>query len=349
MSGTQDKDDDNGIAELIAKRNGQPPPGMRGTSGQEVDQEVEDREPAKPDAQSEAEATAARYKRQVADLQNRANTAEQRANAEAQRARQATEEVQRTRREGDEMGYATVVSQIEAFQAQQAELKASFRDAFEKGDADRMSDISARQGAIAARLQTLEDGKVSYEAQRNAKLREPAPQAQAQPQQGDRLPNRDAWRWGMASDQFLQLSTAPTREWLEDHPEFFTDRKFFQAAGDADREAVENGYARDTRRYFTFVEQQLKDAGVMDKPSERGERGERRAHGGESGSRAPASLAPSRDVPGRRVREGDIVITPEDRYGAELTSMGSWKQDPQEFAKEKARLIASGEWPIRRR
>lgn len=344
MSGSRD-DDDGGIAELLARRNGLPPPSMSDDKDATDDKRDDDPKPSeKSDSEDVAQATAARYRREMDALRQQTSAETQRANAEAQRARSASEELARSRRESDEMGYASVVSQIAALEAQREQLEASYGKSFETGDAAGMARISVNLGAIGARLQALEDGKTSYEAQRNAKLREPAPKADDKPQvdQAQGAPQKP-WQFGDPSENFLRQRTKPARDWLEDHNEFFTNQRFFRVAVSADAMAEAMGIERDTRKYFDYVEKQLMDAGLMDtQDNGKGkDRDDRRADGG---SRAPPSIAPGRNGEGRRARDEDIVVTPEDRYGAELCRM-----DPKEYVLSKRALQKSGEWPLKSR
>lgn len=95
-------------------------------------------------------------------------------------------------------------------------------------------------------------GQKDYFASERARVAEVAKQPpRPQPQIADRL----------LADGRTRLSTfnnSPrTRQWIEDHPECFTKKSFWQKALAAHEEAVEQNIAPESKEYFSYIEQSV--------------------------------------------------------------------------------------------
>lgn len=327
MSDTQSEPaparDSFGISDILAEREGQQPPDMLPNNERVVEEET------KPSPQSDAESVADQLRRDAAEQRARAIAAEQRAAEGERREQQATAEVHRTRQQSIETEYNSVSAALTDREAEADRLKSEMRSAAEAGDVGRQAEISLRLGEVGAELVTLRQGKQAFESDRAQRLRQPEPAPQQQQRPADWSPTLNA-----SKEQFLGTRTPPTAEWLRKNDKFFTDRSFFNIITGADAIAQGKGIAPDSPEYFRFIEEQ---AGMTQAPTRQQQRG----------STAPPSAPPSRDAPGptgRDNRQGDIHISAEDRR------IAGWMKIPAEdYAREKAKLYASGELPHRRR
>ncbi|HEX3587784.1 MAG TPA: hypothetical protein VH024_17425 [Candidatus Angelobacter sp.] len=324
-----------GIADIMARREGDLPPDMLRPEPDELQPERQ-----KPEAspQDDAEAVVEQLKRDAEQLRSRTVQAEAHAAAEARRAREVHAELQRTRAGADDANYNTIANALEARSSEAERLKAQMKSAGEAGDFAQVADISQRLGEIGAELSNLRAGKEQYEAERNARLREP-------PQPQREAPAHTEWTTvGVPRDQFLAGRTPKTQEWLRTNDKFFTDQSFFNMVTGADALARGRGMQVDTPEYFRFIEEQT---GMSTPPRNTQSRG----------SAAPPATPPSRDAPtptGRpSPRAGDVYVSPEQRRIAEwmFSKMpGGYKpEDAEQYAREERELTARGETPHRRR
>jgi len=58
--------------------------------------------------------------------------------------------------------------------------------------------------------------------------------------------------------------TVKERAWIKQHPEFNTNKKFARIAKVAAQEARDEGLAQDSSAYFSYIEDALKDAGLLE-------------------------------------------------------------------------------------
>jgi hypothetical protein len=68
-----------------------------------------------------------------------------------------------------------------------------------------------------------------------------------------------------AAEQNTSPYTPAEQEWIDDHPEFYTDKKFARLTKVLAAEALEEGHKQDSRAFFTYVEQGLRDEGFLTK------------------------------------------------------------------------------------
>lgn len=315
-----------GIADILARREGQLPPSMLPA---DTATEAEPPRTETTPAQDDAAAAAAELRRQNEQLQQRSAQSESARLAAEATARRATEELHRTRQNADDANYSTVTNALEARTAEQGRLKIELKSAGEAGDFDRIADINVRLGELGAELVQLRQGKEAYEAERGNRLREPPPPAPA--------PTGEWTTVGQPREQFLAGRTPKTQEWLRKNDRFFTDKPFFDMVTGADAIARGRGIAADTPEYFRFIEEQ---AGMTqpthNTPPPRS-----------NGSSAPPAAPPSRDATGptgHTTRPGDIYVTPEQKRVAEWMGV-----DAVEYAMQEAELKRNGELPHRRR
>lgn len=57
--------------------------------------------------------------------------------------------------------------------------------------------------------------------------------------------------------------TAKEQAWIDDHPEFYTDKKFARLTKVLAAEALEEGHRQDSRAFFAYVEQGLRENGFL--------------------------------------------------------------------------------------
>ena len=332
-----------GIADILAKIEGDLPPQMipdEGTSPRYAHETASPAEappestpepaaPAAPDPELEA---AQQLRRDAEQWRNRAQVAEQRATEAARRERDAQAEIARSRATAEDSGYVAVQNAIEARTAERDRLKAELRTAADAGNYDRFADITSRIGEIGAEMAQLQRGKEEYEAVRNQQLREPARTQAPVPSAG-----QNEWTTvGVSREDFLRGKTAPTQEWLRKNDQYFTDPTFHNKTTGAHHFALAQGLRPDTPEYFRFVEEQLGMSQQNPNPPTPNPPARRNG--------APPATPPSRSPNAGRANGGDLTITPEERRTAEWMGV-----DPALYARENRDLRSRGDIPSRRR
>lgn len=286
---------------------------------------------SRPDDDAEAAAKeVASLKRQSAEDRARADEADRRA-ARAEHARIAA--VQAT----EDTGFTTIQVALAAATREKEGLVAEMKAAGEAGDFGKMADISTRLGELGAEIRDLSQGKTQFEQDRQARLNapprptEPTVTAASATERGIlsglRAPSREA---------FLASRTPETRDFLQQHNEFFTDPAAHQRMVGAESLARGRGLAVDSQAYFDTIREaalgQTTQLPARREPAERS---------------TPPAAAPSREAPsptGRRGGTGDVYVSADDHTTA--TWMGV---DPVEYVKERERLKNVGAWPHARR
>jgi hypothetical protein len=323
-----------GIREILERRS----EGVPDTPPPVADPTDRPAKPAPPaDAAEQAAAELARWK-------NRASEADRRAEEEA-RARQAAEQhAARVAQGAEDTGFTAIVTALGAAQGEVQSLKSEMKTAGEAGDFGRIAEITERLGRLGFEVGELERGKLQYEQQRGTRLQPPPQQRPSQPQAGTaterailgelRAPSRDA---------FLASRTDATAAFLRENPQFFTDEAAFRRMTGAEALARGRGLAVDTQEYFNLIKQ---EAGVAQPEASPTYRPPETPATPSPRNAPPTAAAPSREAPqpGGKVRPGDVYVSAEDKTAAEWMGV-----DPADYAAEKQRLSARGEWPYRRR
>ena len=337
VSGTEIQTDDGpGIRDILERMDGGQPTNL-----------LQPDEPARHDPeppQEDAEAVAEQLRRSAEAATQRARQAEQREATERQQRQQAQRELAQTRQSRDETEYNSITSALSDRENEAERLKAEVRTAAEAGDHVRIAEINLRLGEIGGDLRDLRQGKSAFENQRNLALREP-PASEPPPPTGE-------WTTvGIPREAFLNgdrargiaARTEPTKAWLREHDEFFTDERVMNKVMGAHQMALGEGIKLDTPEYFRFIEEKT---GMRAPPRQAPSRG----------SSAPPAAPPSREAPGPTGRNnggGDIYVSPEQRRAAEwmLRGMpgGFTAEDAKNYAIEQAQLKQSGQYPLRRR
>lgn len=57
--------------------------------------------------------------------------------------------------------------------------------------------------------------------------------------------------------------TAKEQAWIDSHPEFATDKKFARTAKMAAQEALDEGHSQDSKAYFTYIENTMREHGFL--------------------------------------------------------------------------------------
>jgi len=292
----------------------------RGSGQQQPQPELND---DSPEAGIEA------LRRQIAEGEERVRRAEDArarerdARQEAERrARDYQQEVDTSRRGAAEAQYDSIINALHAAQGELSGAKQALKNAMSDGDFDKVADLSAEIGLLAARVRQFEDGKTALEMQRQNGG------GQSQPRQG-----------GDDRENYIQSRTPRTAAWLRKNDRFFSDRNFQQVVQGAHAIAVGRGIEPDSDEYFQFIDEQ---AGL------RASGGAAGANGGSAsaaGSTAPRqSPMPSAPAAGtalstarQQVAAGSISLTPEER---ELCRRDGISE--ANYAKHKAALINEG-------
>lgn len=294
---------------------------------------------------------AARAAREVAGLRLRASDADARAMA----AEQARQEADRRRVEAEndraaavagaaDTGLTAINTALTSATREQEALRAEIKTAGESGDFGRVGELSARIGELGSEIRDLTRGKQELEQDRQTRITNPPPRQEPTPAApmvtgdptergilaGLRAPSREA---------FLASRTPQTRDFLYQHPEFFTDPSAHARMMGAESLARGQGKVVDSPEYFDAI----REASSMTQPTrpvpQRNVPVDRPV---------PPAAAPSRTVvspTGRRESgAGEVYVSAEDAKLAE------WMQvDPVEYVRERDNLTRRGDLPYRRR
>lgn len=301
--------------------------------------------PAVTPAPTEDDAAAA--VREMAGLRMRASDADARAlaaeaaRAEAERGRLAAESARVAALQGaEDTNFTAINTALIASTRERDALVAELKTAGEAGDFSRMGEISGRLGELGAEIRDLAQGKTQLEQDRQTRVSAPpaptpevrvAPPVISDPVERGILTNLRA----PSREAFLQSRTPATRDFLYQHPEFFTDPAAHQRMVGAESMARGNGLAVDSPAYFEVI----RGAATLRQPTQTRPAATERA--------VPTATPPSRGAPsptGQRVAAGDVYVSQDDKTTAEWMNV-----DPVEYVLERQRLTDRGEYPYRRR
>lgn len=293
-------------------------------------------ETPKPDATSRPDDDAEAAAREVASLRTRAAEAENRA-AEAERARALAEQQRNAAVQGaEDTGFTAITTALNAAMRERESLQTEMKTAGEAGDFGRVGELSAQLGEIGATIRDLNQGKQQFEQDRQARVNAPT-----RPTAPTITVGSDAERTILRSlgansrESFLASRTPETRDFLYQHPEFFTDQSAFQRMSGADAIALGRGHQRDSKEYFDTIREVALGQTTQQPRNTPADR-----------SVTPGA-APSREAQGptgRRTSGGDVYVSPDDKKVAEWVGV-----DPVEYVQERDRLQQEGSWPYRRR
>jgi hypothetical protein len=320
-----------GIREILERRSAEGP--------EPPTPEQEHKEAPPPeDAAERAAAELSRWR-------NRATQAESE-RAEERQARVAAEQhAFRVAQGAEDTGFTAIVTALGAAQGEVQSLKTEMKTAGEAGDFGRIAEITERLGRLGFEVGELERGKGEYERQRESRLRAPPPQPRG-PEAATATERGILSRLGAPSrDAFIASRTDATATFLRDNPQFFTDQAAFDRITGAEGLARGRGLTIDTPEYFALIKQEAGVAEPAASPTYRPPEVPRETPPDQRGA-PPPSAPPSRDAGGQggRTRGGDVYVSPEDKQAAEWLGV-----DPADYASEKSRLAACGEYPYRRR
>jgi hypothetical protein len=342
------------------------PPGIKEILERRAAGEPPDREPPEatppptPDAAAvqrpDDDAAAARAAAEIAGLRRQTGEAERRAaeaetarhNADAARLdaeRRATAAVQGA----EDTGYTAINTALTSLAREKEALIAEAKTAGESGDYGRGAEISARLGELGAEMRDLSRGKDELERERQTRLNAPpatapAPQPPAptfsNPAEGDilrglRAPSREA---------FLASRSPATRDFLYQHPEFFTDVAAHQRMTGAESMARGRGLALDSPAYFDAI----REAASMNAPAPVTSPPTQRQTTDRPADRTvPPAAPPSRQAQGpsgRQTNNGEVYVSRDDQTTADWMGV-----DSVEMVQERERLRQIGAWPYARR
>lgn len=343
-----------GIKEILERRaaGGLPDPGPEhDAGGGEATPAPDATVVSRPDDDAAAQAA-----REVAGLRARTSDAEARATeaerlrVDAERRRVEAENQRATAVQNSEETSITALNTALASATREREsLQAEMKTAGEAGDFGRVAEISGQLGEIASEIRELSRGKTALEQDRQTRINNPPrpadpivtqPAPVGDPTErsilaGLRAPSRQA---------FLDSRTAQTRDFLYQHPEFFTDPAAHQRMVGAESLARGRGLAVDSPAYFEAI----REASSVTQPTAAPTSVQRPVDRPSVDRTAPPAAAPSRQAPsptGQRMASGgDVYVSADDRTTADWMGV-----DPVEYVQERQRLETRGEWPYRRR
>lgn len=263
---------------------------------------------------------------QAEKLQRDRAESEARARAEAERrAAEQTQEATRFRGESEQAQYDAIVNAIGAATAEAESAQRDYENAMSAGDFKTVGEAQRRMSRAEARLVQLEDGKAVFDQRREEGTRAP-PERTERPA----APSIEGQIDAMAN------LTVEEKTWLKGHTDALTDQRRNAKLGAAYYEAIDQGLARGTPEYFTFLETRLgyrkadpapNDDEDDDPPAPQPTR------------RTPTVSAPvSRDIPSGgsgRPSNSKVTLTPEQREAARLSGI-----DEVTYAKNLIRLQA---------
>ena len=229
--------------------------------------------------------------RQVAAEQRRAWEAEQRrqqAEVNARAGYQTAEQAQ----------YEVILNAIQAAQAESLAAKQDYKQAVVNGDPDGQAEAQEKIATAAAKLVTLEDTRLTFEA----RVQQQRQQQQIQQQQPRQPRNINEY-----IDMLPDLIPAE-RQWLKSHSDALTDQRKNVALQHHFWEAVQTrGHKRGSEGYFKYLEEAL---GYREPPKVQRQRN-------------PTVAAPvSRDAPsGVETSPNRITLTPEQREAAKISGI----------------------------
>lgn len=196
--------------------------------------------------QEQADPAIAELRRQYEELQAKDAERDRRAREAADAAAAARREAEAARKEAEtargevvDSQLGTVTSGIAAAESEAAAAEAAYAAAMEAGnfaEAAKQQRRTARAEAEAVRLAEAKDDIERRKA-------EPKPEkTEARPAKDDPM------------ESFLKQFTAPTANWLREHPEWVTDQRKNAKLTAAHYDALEDGLAADSPEYFERVE-----------------------------------------------------------------------------------------------
>ena len=165
---------------------------------------------------------------------------ERKAREEAQRrAAQLEREATEARQRASESDLNTITTALESEQEKIEQAKRDIRSAKEAGDMEAEVDAIDRLSTAKATFLRLDETKADAEARKKA------------PPKREAIPSSDP------IEAYVTGRTKPTADWIRSHPEFVTDQRKNDKLTAAHYDAVAEGYAPDSKRYFDHVERYL--------------------------------------------------------------------------------------------
>ena len=216
--------------------------------------------------------------------------------------------------EAQEREYESIVNAHTAEEAKLQQLRSDLVRAQADGDFEKIGDIQVAIGRAAARVDRLEEGRATIEAQR--KNQPAAPERQAQPTETQAQFN--ARPWNNQEAQAVMASTSPqTAAWMRNNPRYFTDPAYRQQVQGADSIMRGRGVAPDTAEYFSGVETLVNGTAYTPPKEEHVSTAAR----GSSRTSPTAAAPPSRNVPqsdGQPRNSNVVTLTKEQREIARI-------------------------------
>ena len=129
---------------------------------------------------------------------------------------------------------------IAAKESEASALEGEYARAYEAGDGTALAKAQRKIAAAEAKLTQMRDAKEHLTANKDALLAQAKQQRPAQQQGPD-----------------LSGYTVREREWIDEHPEYLTDRKFQARVMSAHYAASAEGLQRDSDEYFEFLNERV--------------------------------------------------------------------------------------------
>jgi len=171
------------------------------------------------------------------------------ARAAQERERIASEKLQAVYQDKAALEFSTVNNALEAAQMRGEQLQNEHTRALEVGDYAKASQLQTEMMRVATRIETLENGKLQLEQNRNQQLLQPAQQTQQrQMSEAERI------------EADLSRFDARAVAWIKKHtdasgmPKYYTDPQFQARVIGAANLALGNNIPENSPEYFDFVE-----------------------------------------------------------------------------------------------
>jgi hypothetical protein len=134
-----------------------------------------------------------------------------------------------------------ITSRVDGAKTKLDSVKQQLKQAKAAGDGDSEVDLQDAMAEARYELNAAVWEQGQFTKWKEQQLRQPAPSASTE----------------------TSPYTAKEQAWLDDHPEFYTDKKFARLTKVLAAEALEEGHKQDSRAFFAYVEQGLRENGFL--------------------------------------------------------------------------------------
>lgn len=287
------------------------------------DKKAEVKEPVVETKKPDAREQALEDMRRQYENQKRIAEAEREARRQAEMfARRQAQEVGYARNEVQDSNLRIILNAIEANQQAAEMVEHQLAEALASGDYNVVAKAQRQLAQYEAELLQLNNGKNQLEEMLQAQTAEGAVYEPQIPSFEPQIPQDPV-------EQYASQLSPKSAQWLREHPEAVNK---IDRLGRAHQEAIEDGYAPDTKEYFNYIETRL---GYAETPK-------RAAPNKKAMVSAPVSSSGS-GISSRSGSPTTITLSPEEVEMAELNEPGLPRNQAIEiYARNKMALIREG-------